>query len=64
MQFSKGHIRNPVRVGQLLEFDSVFTCEQPRAVEEYLNGGNREKILNVAAFLLGFKNNASKYEDN
>lgn len=64
MQFSKPLIKNPVRMGLLLEFNSAFPNEAPLTVEEYLRGGSREMILNVAAFLLGFKSHKSKYDDN
>ncbi|MGN8059715.1 hypothetical protein ACTJKN_25790 [Pedobacter sp. 22163] len=60
----KSEIRNPVRMGLLLEFETAFPGEKPLTVGEYLKGGNRETILNVAASFLGFKNQQSKYEDN
>jgi hypothetical protein len=64
MQLSKGLIDNPIKMGLLLEFNIAFPEEEPLTVEEYLKGGSREIILNVAAFLLGFKNHESKYADN
>ena len=64
MQFPKSVIRNPVRMGILLEFHAAFPGETPLSVEEYLKGGSRDTILNVAAFLLGFKSHDSKYSDN
>ncbi len=64
MQYSKGLIRNPIRMGLLLEFNSAFPDEKPLSVEQYLKGGSKEIILNVAAFLLGFKSHESKYNDN
>ena len=51
-------------MGLLLEFNSAFPDEEPLSINEYLSGGSREMILNVAAFLLGFKNHKSKYADN
>jgi hypothetical protein len=63
MQFTQGLIKNPVKMGLLLEFHSAFPGEVPLRVEEYLKGGSREMILKVAAFLLGFKSHESKYND-
>lgn len=51
-------------LGQLLEFEVVFPGEKPLSLEQYLSGGNRSVILNLAAFFLGFKNKKSKYTDN
>jgi hypothetical protein len=50
-------------MGQLLEFEVAFPYEQPLSPEEYLKGGSRSVILNVAAFFLGFKSYNSKYND-
>lgn len=57
-------IGNGVTMGQLLEFEVAFPDEKPLAIEQYLSGGNRSIILNLAAFFLGFKNHKSKYADN
>lgn len=56
-------IDNPFRLVQLLEFKVAFPTEEPKSVEEYLKGGNRDIILNAAAFFLGFNNQKSKYDD-
>jgi len=64
MQFAKTIIRNPINMGILLEFAAVFPDEKPLPFEEYLKGGNRDFILNVAASLLGSKSHNSKFNDN
>ncbi|MGN7986050.1 hypothetical protein ACTJKC_01850 [Pedobacter sp. 22226] len=64
MDIGKQEIRNPVRMGLLLEFNTAFPDEEPLSVTEYLKGGNREIILNVLSSFLGFKNHQSKYDDN
>src|SRR5882757_7471132 len=64
MQFAKTIIRNPINMGMLLEFATVFPDEKPLSFEEYLKGGNRDLILNVAASLLGSKSHNSKLNDN
>ncbi len=55
---------NGLNIGQLLEFKVAFPDEQPLSIEQYLSGGSRNIILNVAAFLLGFKSFDSKYDDH
>jgi hypothetical protein len=55
---------NKIIMEQLLEFEVAFPNEKPLTVEQYLSGGNRDIILNSAAFFLGFKNHRSKYSDN
>ncbi|HRH02956.1 MAG TPA: hypothetical protein PLN13_10305 [Bacteroidia bacterium] len=57
-------IGNALSMGRLLEFESVFPNEQALSMHEYLRGGNRSIILNVAAYFLGFKPFNSKYHDN
>ncbi|MFW5879565.1 MAG: hypothetical protein ACOCUV_01945 [bacterium] len=61
---NKNDIGDMVTMGQLLEFEVAFPNEKPLSVEQYLSGGNRDIILNSAAFFLGFKNIKSKYSDN
>jgi hypothetical protein len=56
-------IENPFRLVQLLEFKVAFPTEEPKSVEEYLKGGNRDIILNAAAFFLSFNSQKSKYDD-
>jgi hypothetical protein len=51
-------------IGQLLEFEIAFPDETPLSIEEYLKGGSRNDILEVASFLLSFKLIKSKYADN
>ena len=51
-------------MSQLLEFEVVFPDEQPLRPEEYLEGGSKSIILNVAAFFLGFDPINSRYKDN
>ncbi len=57
-------IDNMIDMGILLEFNTAFPNEEPLTVEQYLSGGNRDIILNSAAFFLGFNNQESKYSDN
>ena len=61
---SKTDIGNAVNMGQLLEFEVAFPGEEPLTPEDYLMGGSRDVILNVAAFFLGFKSYNSKFNDN
>ncbi len=61
---SKVNIGNPVTMGRLLEFDVAFPGEQPLTPEEYMAGGSRDFILNVAALFLGFNAINSKFNDN
>ena len=58
------NIGNTVTIGQILEFELAFPLEEKLSVEQYLSGGSRSVILNLAAFFLGFKNHKSKFEDN
>ncbi|WP_214071890.1 hypothetical protein [Mucilaginibacter sp. dw_454] len=51
-------------MGTLLDFETVFPNEKPLRIEEYLKGGSKASILNVAVSLLGFKSHDSKYNDN
>lgn len=60
----KYNIGNVVDLNQLLEFNVAFPDEKPLTPEEYLKGGSRNIILNVAAYFLGFKFYNSKYKDN
>ena len=55
---------NTVSMKQLLEFEVAFPEEEKLTVEQYLAGGSRDVILNVAAFFLGFKSQKSRFEDN
>ena len=57
-------IDNSVNLGLLLDFGVAFPEERPLTPEEYLRGGSRSIILNVAAFFLGFKSYNSKLNDN
>lgn len=61
---TKINIGNTVTLKQLLEFKIAFPDEEMLTVKQYLAGGNRNIILNSAAFFLGFKNHKSKYDDN
>lgn len=56
--------KNYMSMGQLLEFETAFPGETALTPEMYLKGGNREVILRVATFFLGFKSFNSKYNDN
>lgn len=58
---SNENIGNPVSIGQLLEFEVASPNEKPLTVKEYLRGGSRDFILNVAALFLGFKSCNSKF---
>jgi hypothetical protein len=60
----KSKIGNAINLGQYLEFDVAFPGEVPLNVEQYLKGGSKSIILNVAAFFLGFKSYNSKYRDH
>jgi len=48
---------------QLLEYEELFP-EPPMTLEQYLQGGDKNIILNTAAFFLGFKSHQSKFKDN
>ena len=61
---SKPNIGNAVTMEQILEFEVAFSGEQPLTIEEYLSGGSRSVILNVATSFLGFKSYNSKFKDN
>lgn len=58
------NIGNTVTMGQLLEFAVAFPNEKPLTIKQYLAGGNKDIILNAAAFFLGFKNHQSEFDDN
>lgn len=58
------NIGNSITMGQLLEFEVAFPGEQPLSPEEYMVGGSRDFILNIAALFLGFKPSNSKFDDN
>lgn len=51
-------------MGQYLEFDVAFPGEVPLTPEQYLEGGSKSIILNVAAYFLGFKSYNSKFNDH
>lgn len=55
---------SPVEMQQLLEFKLAFPNEKSLTPEEYLKGGNKDVILNIASFFLGFDINDSKFNDN
>lgn len=55
---------SPVKMQQLFEFKLAFPNEKPLMAEEYLKGGNKDIILNIASFFLGFDINDSKYNNN
>jgi hypothetical protein len=59
----KEAISNPTKFKLLLEFQAAFPNETPKTVEEYLLGGKREIILNVASSFLGFNSQKSKFEN-
>lgn len=46
----------------LVEYSPIFG-EQPKSLDHYLTGISRPRLLNVAAFFLGFSNRQSKFED-
>lgn len=58
------NLGNVITLGQLLEFEVAFPGEKPLTPEQYMAGGSRDFILNVAALFLGFKANNSKFDDN
>lgn len=64
MTSANPNISDAVKMNLLLEFETAFPGEQPLTPEEYLKGGDRDLILNSAAFLLGFKSQNSKFQDN
>lgn len=51
-------------MGQYLEFNVAFPGEVPLTPEQYLEGGSKSIILNVAAFFLGFKSYNSKFNNH
>lgn len=55
---------NIVQLEIVLEFESIFPNETPCTPNEYLKGENRDVILRVASFFLGFHIQNSEYEDN
>ncbi|HZV69818.1 MAG TPA: hypothetical protein VFG10_09745 [Saprospiraceae bacterium] len=57
-------IRNAASMGQILEFEVVFSGEEKLSFEQYLAGGSRTVILNAAALFLGFRNHNSQFADN
>ncbi|MBD1425667.1 hypothetical protein [Sphingobacterium arenae] len=61
---NKSSVSNTVTLAQILEFEVVFPNEERLTIQQYLAGCSREKILNAAAFFLGFKNHKSKFENN
>ncbi len=58
------NINKSLSMSQLLEFEVAFPGEQPLTPEQYLVGGSKAIILNVAAFFLGFDPVNSKFTDN
>src|SRR5688572_23760218 len=56
------YIGNSITMGQLLEFEAAFPGEQALSPKEYMLGGSRDFILNVAALFLGFKSYNSKFK--
>lgn len=54
---------NIITIEQLLEFEVLFPDEKPLKPEEYLNGGSKNVILNIAAHFLGFKVHDSKFNN-
>lgn len=61
---NKKKIRNAISMGQYLEFDVAFPGEVSLTPEQYLRGGSKSIILNVAASFLGFKSYNSKFNDH
>lgn len=57
-------INNSVHLDRLLIFEDVFPNEKRLAPEEYLEGGKRSLILNLATLFLGSFGFNSKYRDN
>ena len=53
-------------VGQslMLEFETVFSEESPLSVEEYLQGGDKNIVLKLAAAFLSIRPHDSKFNDN
>jgi hypothetical protein len=47
----------------VLSFSAVFPDETPKEVHEYLEGIERETLMKVGSFFLGFKNHNSQYSD-
>jgi hypothetical protein len=58
------NINKGIAMTQILEFDVVFPDEDPLTITEYLKGGSRDLILNVAAHFLGFKTTKSDYSND
>lgn len=53
-----------LKIAQVLEFKVAFPKEEPLPFDQYLIGGNRSVILELATFFLGFKNQSSKFANN
>src|SRR6218665_1863377 len=53
-----------VSLGLILEYKVIFPDEEPKPLKDYFIGAGRERVLKLGAFLLGFKNQGSKYSNN
>ncbi|MNQ26877.1 hypothetical protein D3C85_401230 [compost metagenome] len=52
-----------VSMQKILAFSVVFPDEPPKKIEDYLEGIEREELMKMGAFFLGFKNYNSKYSN-
>ena len=55
---------NKIKYERILVFEDIFPEEKPLSAIEYLKGGDKNLILNVASFFLGYKSLNSKTVDN
>ena len=55
---------NQAKMGRILEFETIFPNDKPKTIGEYLLGGSKSVILNVASYFLGFKTHDSEFDDN
>jgi hypothetical protein len=45
----------------VLPFSAIFPDEKPKPIEEYLKGIDRERLLKIGSFFLGFSHSDSEY---
>ncbi len=64
MTIDKSYITNAISMKQILEFEVIFPTEVKLNIEQYLAGSNRDMILMLASFFLGFRNQKSKFDNN
>lgn len=47
----------------VLPFSAIFPDEKPKSIQEYLKGIDRERLLKIGSFFLGFSHTDSKYSN-